>query len=248
MAIQIKNSIALVTGANRGIGRAIVDALITQGAAKVYAAARDTSSLAALVAAHPGRVVALELDVTNEAQLAAAVAQAKDVQLLINNAGVAKAVGGELADEKWIAAGTEEMRVNVFGTLAVSQAFAPTLKANGGGAIANLISVAGLVNMPLFFSYSASKAALHSITQGLRLLLGSQGTLVSGVYPGPVDTDMASEVPFDKTSPADVAKAILAGIDAGTEDIYPDAMAQQMGAAYAKDPKSLEAIVASLAA
>lgn len=247
MSFQISGTTALVTGANRGIGRAIVQALLQKGASKVYAGARDPKQLVELVSEGKGRVVALELDVTNESQVAAAASAATDVKLLVNNAGVAKGMGGDLSDPKWVEAGREEMRVNVFGTLAVTQAFAPVLKKNGGGAIVNLVSVAGLVNMPLFFTYSASKAAVHSITQGLRLLLSAQGTQVSGVYPGPVDTDMATEVPFEKTSPAVVANAILDGVAAGSEDIYPDGMAQHVGTTYATAPKSLEAMIASMA-
>lgn len=245
MGFPIKGQIALVTGANRGIGEAIVDALISAGAAKVYAAARNLKDLGALTARHGARVVALQLDVTNPAQIAAAAVAAADVQLLVNNAGYAGYTGGSFDDKKWLVAGRQEMDVNFFGTFAVSQAFAPVLAKNGGGAIVNIASVASLVNFALLASYSASKAAVHSLTQATRMMLKGQGTQVLGVYPGPIDTRMAEDIPFEKTSPADAALAIVAGIEAGTEEIFPDPMSQGMGAGYLASPKALEVQVAA---
>lgn len=240
MGYLIKGKTALVTGANRGIGEAIVDALLAAGAAKVYAAARDIANLAPLQARHGKRVVALRLDVTDAAQIAAAAVAAPDVQLLVNNAGVVGHAGGGFTDPKWLSAGRQEMEVNYFGTFAVSQAFAPVLAKNGGGAIVNIASVASLVNFALFASYSISKAAAHSLTQATRMMLRDQGTQVFGVYPGPIDTRMAEDIPFEKTSPADAARAIIAGIEAGTEEIFPDPMSRDMGAGYFANPKALE--------
>jgi len=140
------------------------------------------------------------------------------------------------------------MEVNYFGTLDATQAFIPILGSNGGGALVNLVSVAGIVNFPLFATYSASKAAPHSLTQGVRLGLVAQGTLVAGVYPGPVDTDMAAGIPMEKTSPQVVANNILDGLEAGSEDIYPDPMAVGMGAGYEESPKGLERQVAEMVA
>lgn len=248
MAYSIQGRTALVTGANRGIGAAIVDALVAAGAAKVYAAARNLNDLAPLKARHGARVIALRLDVTDPAQIAAAVAAAPDVQLLVNNAGVAAHAGGAFTDPKWISAGRQEMEVNYFGTFAVTQAFAPVLAKNGGGAITNIASVASLVNFALLASYSASKAAAHSLTQATRAMLKGQGTQVFGVYPGPIDTRMAEGIPFDKTSPADAARAIVAGIEAGTEEIFPDPMSQGMGASYFANPKETERQVSGSAA
>jgi len=248
MSYSIKGKTALVTGANRGIGEAIVDALLAAGAAKVYAAARRPGDLEALTARHADRVVPLQLDVTRPSQIAAAVAAAPDVQLLVNNAGFAGRAGESFADPQWIAAGRQEMEVNYFGTFAVTQAFAPVLARNGGGAIANLASVASLVSFAMLASYSASKAAVHSLTQATRAMLRSQGTQVFGIYPGPIDTRMAEGIPFDKTSPSVAAKAIVAGIEAGTEEIFPDPMSQGMGAGYLANPKELERQVASMAA
>jgi len=146
MAYSIKGSTALVTGANRGIGEAIVDALVAAGAAKVYAAARNIKDLAPLTARHGARVVALRLDVTDAAQIAAGVSAAPDVQLLVNNAGVAGHAGGAFTDPRWISAGRQEMEVNFIGTFSVTQAFAPVLARNGGGAVVNIASVASLVS------------------------------------------------------------------------------------------------------
>jgi NAD(P)-dependent dehydrogenase (short-subunit alcohol dehydrogenase family) len=248
MTFSIKGKTALVTGANRGIGEALVDALLAAGAAKVYAAARSVESLAPLTARHGRRVVALQLDVTDPAQIAAAVAAASDVQLLINNAGVAGHAGGTFTDPQWLAAGRREMDVNFFGTFAVTQAFAPVLAKNGGGAVANIASVASLVNFALLASYSASKAATHSLTQATRAMLKGQGTQVFGIYPGPVDTRMAKDISMDKTSPAEVARGIVVGIEGGIEEIFPDPMSRTMGAGYYSNPKEVERQLAAMAA
>ncbi|MGH9409087.1 MAG: SDR family NAD(P)-dependent oxidoreductase, partial [Vicinamibacterales bacterium] len=180
MSFSITGKTALVTGANRGIGEALVDALVAAGAAKVYAAARDVNALAPISARHGGRVVPLLLDVTNPAQIRDAVATAPDMELLINNAGVAGHAGGAFTDPQWLVAGRQEMEVNFFGTFAVSQAFAPVLARNGGGAVVNIGSVAALVNFSRFAAYSASKAATHSLTQATRAMLKGQGTQVFG--------------------------------------------------------------------
>ena len=247
MGYSIKGTTALVTGANRGIGAAVVDALVAAGAAKVYAGARNIADLAPLTTRHGARVIALQLDVTNPAQIAAAVSAAPDLRLLVNNAGYAGHAGGPFTDPKWITAGRQEMDVNYFGTFALTQAFAPVLAKNGGGAITNIASVASLVNFALLASYSVSKAAVHSLTQATRMMLKGQGTQVFGVYPGPIDTRMAEGIPFDKTSPADAAKAIIAGIEAGAEEIFPDPMSQGMGKGYFANPKETERQIAAMA-
>ena len=238
--LRIAGTIALVTGANRGIGRALVDALLARGAAKVYAAARRPDALAELVAAAPGRVVPLELDVTRPDHIRAAAAAAPDVRLVVNNAGVVSKFGGELTDAAWIAAGREEFEVNVVGVLAVTQAFAPALAGRPGGAVVNLGSVAGLINLPIVATYSASKAAVHSLTQAIRSQLRPLGVHVAGVYPGPIDTDMAREFTVEKTAPAAAAHAILDGVEAGDEEIFPDPFARHIGELYARSPKGLE--------
>jgi short-subunit dehydrogenase len=240
MAVQITTTTALVTGANRGIGKALVEALLARGARRVYATARRRESLDPLVALGAGRVVPIALDVTNASQVATLAEQAPDVTLLINNAGVVSHAFGAFADPAWLEAGRTEFEVNVLGTLAVTQQLAPVLARNGGGAVGNIASVASFVTLPLAPTYAASKAGTHSITQYTRMELSGQGTFVAGVYPGPVDTDMASDVPYEKTSAEVVAHAILDGLEAGEEDILPDVMARQMGAAYFAGPKQRE--------
>jgi NAD(P)-dependent dehydrogenase (short-subunit alcohol dehydrogenase family) len=245
MSQPIKGSIALVTGANRGIGRAIVDALVAGGATKVYAAARRGSSLDALTRQHGSVIVPLELDVRNAAQIAAAARLASDATLVINNAGIALEQNASFADMN-LETAREQLDVNALGTLSVTQAFAPHLKRNGGGSVVNIVSVVALGNFPGFLSYSVSKAALHSITQASRLALAPQGTQVIGVYPGPVDTDMAADIPMAKVSAQSVADRILSAIEAGTEEVYPDPVADQLGGLYGSDPKGVERAIAAM--
>lgn len=246
MGYALSGRIALVTGANRGIGEALVDALVAAGVAKVYVGGRQLSALAPLLDRHGSRVVPLRLDVTNAAHIALAAATATDVQLLINNAGIVGFHSGAFTDPQWLASGRQEMEVNFLGTLAVTQAFAPVLAKNGGGAIANLNSIASFVNFPLIATYSASKAATHSLTQVTRAMLREQHTQVFGVYPGPIDTRMGEVLPLEKASPAEAARAIVAGIIAGDEEIFPDRMSQGAGPAFFADPKGLERQVAGV--
>jgi NAD(P)-dependent dehydrogenase (short-subunit alcohol dehydrogenase family) len=214
----------------------------------VYAAARNLPALDPLVARHGSRVIPSQLDVTNAAQIAAAATTAADVDLLVNNAGIVGFFCGEFTDPKWIEGGRQEMEVNFFGTFAVTQAFAPVLKKNGGGAIANLNSVASFVSFPILATYSASKAATHSLTQVMRAMLRGQKTQVFGVYPGPIDTRMGEALTREKASPADAARAIVAVIIAGDEEVFPDRMSQGTGPAFFADPKGLERQVAGLPA
>lgn len=244
--LQINDNTAFVTGANRGIGRAIVDALLTRGIAKVYAGARKVESLDDLVAQHPGRVVPVALDVTVAEQVQAAAALAGDVRILFNNAGVA--LGGNPTDADIVDNARQEMEVNFFAPLRLVQQFAPILTNNGGGAVVNVASVAGLTNFPFFFTYSASKAAAHSLTQGARILLAGSGIALHGVYPGPVDTDMAEDLDMDKASSADVANAILDGLEAGRDDIFPDAFAEDFGKQFQASPKASEQAIAAMVA
>ncbi len=230
--MQIHNSIAFVTGANRGIGKAIVEALLARGAAKVYAGARDPGTLTFV----DPRVVAVAVDITSSSSVADAVARAGDVTLLVNNAGYLE--GGTALDTA-IESIDRQFAVNVSGPLRLTQAFAPALKANGG-AVVNLLSVVGLAAMPGLAVYSASKAAAASLTQALRATLAADGVAVHGVFPGPVDTDMSVGITLPKTAPAVVANAILDGIESGAEDIFPDPMAVSVGAAWANDPKAVE--------
>ena len=179
-AQKIEGAVALVTGANRGIGRALTEALLTRGVRKVYATARDPEALRAL---RDERLVSLRLDVTDADQIRAAAEAASDVELVFNNAGVALARG--IADSTVLDQARREMEVNYFGPLQLLHRLAPTLARNGGGAVVNIGSAAGLTNVPFFPTYSASKAALHSLTQAARILLGAQGTSVSACTRAP---------------------------------------------------------------
>lgn len=241
-AYTIKGSVALVTGANRGVGRALTQALLNRGVKKVYAAARDPQALRDQA---DERLVALRLDVTDPAQIRAAVEAAPDLELVFNNAGVALATG--LSEATTLGLARREMEVNYFGPLQLLQALAPTLARNGGGAVINIGSAAGLSNVAFLPTYSASKAALHSLTQAARVLMAAQGASVFGVYAGPIDTDMSRHLPFAKTSAEDVAFAILDGVEAGQEDIFPDPFARDFGRQFEASPKTVERQNAAMA-
>ncbi len=234
--LTIPDAIALVTGANRGIGRAYIDGLQRAGAARIYAAARQPDALAPLAAADP-RIVPLALDVTDPDQVRAAAERAADVNLLINNAGAIHFAG--LAGAADLQAARAEMEVNYFGTLAVIRAFAPRLAANGGGAVVNMISIAGLVSYPAIGSHCASKAALHSATQCLRAELAAQNTLVVGVYPGPVDNGV-TVMDIPRVPAAVVVEAVLKAVAEGVEEVFPDALAQAVRDSVLIDPKGTE--------
>src|SRR5215468_1652335 len=236
--MDIKGSVALVTGSNRGIGRCFVEALLARGAAKVYASARRPERLADLVDSHKGRVVPLKLDITVPADIAAAASQCRDVTLLVNNAGINLQAG--LIAAKDLGSARAEMETNYFGPLSMCRAFAPILAGNGGGAIINMLSILARVNLPMRGSLSASKAAGLSLTQCVRAELAKQGTFVMGVMPGVVDTDMEAEYPPPKLPPSDVANAALAALEEGVEDAYPGDMAQGVAQGLAADPKGVE--------
>lgn len=232
MTFQVENSVALVTGGNRGIGKAIVEGLLARGAAKVYVAVRDVSSAEPLVQQYGERVVPLELDLTRPATILAAAESANDVTLVVNNGGVLKTASA-LADDA-IESLEFEMNVNVHGLIRVAQAFAPVIKKNGGGGFAQLNSVASLKNFPDFATYSASKAASYSITQGLRAQLADDGIHVVSVHPGPIATDMADAAGLGEIAepPSLVADAIIAAFEKGEFHAFPDSMAKQIGEAY----------------
>jgi NAD(P)-dependent dehydrogenase (short-subunit alcohol dehydrogenase family) len=236
--MKIAGAVALVTGSSRGIGRAYLDALIAGGAAKVYAAARDPGQLHDMVAAHPDKIVPLKLDITETEDIAAAARQCRDVTLLINNAGINRQAGFIAAKD--LAAARSEMETNYFGPLQMCRAFAPVLAANGGGAIVNMLSIVARVNLPMYGSLSASKAAALSLTQGVRGELAKQGTLVVAVMPGAVDTEMERNFPPPKLPPAEAARAALDAVERGAEEVYPGDMAGGISQGLAADPKAVE--------
>ena len=229
---SVKNSVVLVTGANRGIGKSIVEEFLQSGARKVYAAARNLESLNPLISQYPEQVVPVHIDLNKPETIEAAAKLARDVEIVVNNAGMFKATDLLSADS--ITALQTEMEVNVYGLMRVAQAFAPILKANGGGALVQLNSVASIKNFADLATYSASKAASYSITQALREVLKEQGTRVVSVHPGPIATDMAADAGFgDMAEPAElVPQAIIAALAANDFHTFPDTMAKQIGAAY----------------
>ncbi len=205
----------------------------------MYAGARDPAK----VALEDPRVVRLALDTSKPEQIAAAARAAADVTLLVNNAGVASAASVLTASQ---AALETDFGTNVYGTLAVVRRFLPVLEAARGGAtIVNVLSLASLGNFPALGGYSASKAAAYSVTQALRAELKGRSIAVLAALPGPIDTDMVKDLPMPKASPADVALGVLAGIERGDEEIFPDPMAMQMGALWSRSPKEYERAFAS---
>lgn len=235
--MKLENCTALVTGANRGIGREIVTALLGRGVRRIYAGARRTKDLEAVLAVAPDRIVPLQIDITDRQQVEAAAEQARDVTLLINNAGVAD-FGKILECPHEFA--VRDMDTNYFGTLNVVRAFAPLIEKNGGGAIVNFLTVVALASMPGLGVYNASKAAAWSMTQSIRADLAPKGIDVHAVFPGPVDTDMIRAVEMDKANPRDVATAVLKGIESGAEDVFPDPMSRSVYDSWRQDHKAVE--------
>ncbi len=217
--MELSGKVALVTGANRGLGAVFVDGLVAHGA-MVYAAARNQESVAPIVARYGGCVIPLELDVTDPPAIAAAAATAGDVNLLVNNAGRLEQLG--LAEAGGLGPLRAEMEVNVFGLAQMSLAFAPVIARNGGGAIVNMLSVASLLPFAPFASYSASKAAAMSLTHSMRWDFHKLGVQVFGIYAGFIDTGMVSNIVADKATPQMIVERALSGIEADELDIATD--------------------------
>lgn len=233
-----KGKVAFVSGANRGIGKAIAVELLNRGASKVYAGARKLDSLDEMVSKYGDKLIPVQLDVTDDASIKNAAAKVKHLDILVNNAGVF-AVGSVFSDQAEESL-NKNLDVNVWGVLKLSRAVADDIKKADETAVVNVSSVTGLGNMPMAATYSMSKAAVHSMTQGMRAELKDNNTLVMGVYPGPIDTDMERDLQMEKDSPENVAKNIVDGLVEGKEDVYPDVMSEQIGAFYATNPKGVE--------
>jgi 2-keto-3-deoxy-L-rhamnonate aldolase RhmA/NAD(P)-dependent dehydrogenase (short-subunit alcohol dehydrogenase family) len=234
----VRGAVALVTGTSRGIGPYLVRSLLEAGAKRVYCTARNPAEVAALAAEAPERLVALKLDVTNDADVEAAAARAGDVTLLINNAG--RNFNQAFSSADAMANARAEMETNYFGPLRLCRAFAPILRGNGGGTIVNMLSILAHMNLPMMGSLCASKAAALSLSQALRAELAGQGTRVVGVLPGAVDTDMTRGLTIPKLPPRAVASAVIDGLRRGLEEIYPGDMAAGVAFGLALDPKDVE--------
>ena len=232
----VDGTVALVTGANRGIGAAFVSGLLEAGAQRVYAAARDPRTLATL-AQRDARLIPIALDITDDTSVQEAAAQLADVDLVVNNAGVA--LGARLIAAADLSAARREMEVNYFGLLRMCRAFAPILAANGGGTLINVLSILARVASPTAGSYSASKASALSLTQAVRAELRAQGTRVIGVLPGYVDTDMTERITAPKIQPIEVVRATLDTLQGDQDEVYPGEAATQI-AALLQNPKAVE--------
>ena len=239
MGFNVQGKTALVTGANRGIGKVILESLLAHGAKKVYAAVRELKSAEELVKKHGDKVEAIQIDLNKPDTIIAAAKKASDCELVINNAGVLK-VAAPL-DDNAIDSLKAEMEVNVYGLLRMAKAFAPVLKQNGGGALVQLNSLASLRSFADFSTYCASKAASYSLTQSLRDKLTEQGTAVLSVHPGPIDTDMANDAGIgdNADAPEKVAEGIVSSLAAGEFLLFPDKTAQPIGEAYASFAKEV---------
>ena len=233
---NLKEKTVLITGANRGIGLALVEKALEKGASKVYATYRSESNRSALEG-FGDKVVPIHLDLADASTIAALPNSVDSLDVLINNAGLF--TGTDLLED------TEEqlrndVETNVFGTLAVTKALVSTLKKQDSAAIINLSSIAGLASMPSFGGYSISKAGVHSLTQSLRGKLKADGISVHGVYPGPVATRLTDGFDMETTPASVVAENILTGLENGVEEIFPDTLSEQVGPLYLSSPKTLE--------
>jgi NAD(P)-dependent dehydrogenase (short-subunit alcohol dehydrogenase family) len=228
--MNIQDSTVLVTGANRGIGKAFADALLDRGAAKVYAAVRDVATVT------DPRLVPIQLDVTDPDRVAAVAGELDDVQGVVNNAGVLH-ISVPLSAS--LDTALVELETNYLSLVSMTQAFAPVLDRNGGGAFVNVLSVFSWVATPLLTTYSASKAAAWAFTNAARIELRRQGTHVVGVHPGPVDTDMTAAIDVEKIPPATVATSALDAVEADQPEAVVDDFSRAIKAGLSDDQNAL---------
>jgi short-subunit dehydrogenase len=241
--MKIKGSVALVTGANGGIGRAFVQELLKRGATKIYLGARDPASLRGLFT-ESSKLVPIALDLTNPKQIEAAANTASDITLLINNAGTV-AFSGALSAKDSTAARLE-MEVNYFGILALTRALLGTPALQSGGAIVNVLSFLALATLPVAGTYSASKSAALALTRTLRAELKPRGVLVVGVLPVQTDTPTYSALPEPKLKPEEVASGTLDGLEAGEEEVFPGALSRGAADAFKSNPAALQAHMSTM--
>lgn len=242
--INLANKSALVTGANRGIGEAYVRYLMENSIAKVYAAARDLNNLQGLQQEFGDKLVPVLLDVTNADHIKALKGKISSLDILINNAGVANACFS--CSENALEIARLEMETNYFGPLQITLEMLPLLKKSADAVIINISSIAGISNFPAIGPYSATKAAMHSYTQGLRTELAFDGIQVLGVYPGPIDTRMAADFEMEKAPPSQVAVKTFEALEKDKVDVLPDDFSEQMYNAFLQHPHELEKMFAEM--
>jgi len=248
--MKLRNEIVLVSGANRGLGRALVQATLEAGAQRIYAGARDPAQLGEVLALAPDRIVPVALDITDERSRLAAAERAPDVSVLFNNAGV-------LASYSVLASRREDLlrdfEVNCFGMLDMTTAFLPALVRAGqrttgnavAAAVVNVLSITSICNMPAIGGYSASKSAAYSFTQALRCELAPKHIAVHGVLAGAMDTDMVRAMDMPKTPPLEAARNIVHAVEQGEEDILPESASRGMFEVWRNDPRELERTLAA---
>lgn len=237
--MKVRDSVAFVSGANRGVGRAYVDSLIAHGAAKVYVGTRNVEACGDLVRRYGEKVEPVQLDLLDPDQIVTATQKCRDVNLLINNAGFNQWTPFLATSEP--AAAELEIRTNYLGPLEMCRAFRSVLTAKQDAAVVNMISILAKVCLPSMGSLCASKAAALSMTEGVRAELRGERVLVVAVLPGVIDTSMMADFPDPKANPVDVVEAVLAGLERGDETIYPDAMSQELVRRLGSDPDALRA-------
>jgi NAD(P)-dependent dehydrogenase (short-subunit alcohol dehydrogenase family) len=238
--MNFQNKTILVTGANRGIGRQIVTTLLGKGVTKIYAGSRNPDSLPDF---NDIRVIPLKLDITATDQVSQAAKLADDVDILINNAGVAAFTSLLEGSSELL---RRDMETNYFGTLDMVRHFVPLLETREDAAIVNIVSIVAFVNFPVIGGYSASKSALFSLSQGIRNELSSKGIAVHTVNPGPIDTDLASEFPMEKASTESTVDDMLIALENDEADIFPDVVSQEMFGVWKKDYRQLEQMVTEM--
>jgi len=226
--MKLDNATVFITGANRGLGLAFAREALARGARKVYAAARDPATITL------AGVVPVKLDVTNAEEVAAAARAAGDVTVLINNAGIA-ATGGFLAENS-IESAQRHLETNLYGPIRLTQAFAPILARNGGGAILNVLSIASWINGPLLGNYGMSKSAAWAMTHGTRIELLGQNTQVLALHVGFIDTDLTAGFDVPKQSPESVAQTALAALEDGASEVLADEITRQVHRGLSAEP------------